>query len=494
MTPWSTAPAVVAFSDLTGLLTLLAYLAVLIYWVAVVVIIVSENREPYDTLAWILMLWLLPGLGLILYFMVGRNWPAITQKREWLHDMLAVRRPFMASFYDRHRGQDNALVERVGDGVERRVIAAIRAENESAPLPARTFEIYPSGEEYFPVLIGDIKNAKRFIHMQYFIWERDELTTRVCDALMDRLKTGVEVRILNDFLGNIQYKKDQLKALRDAGAQWSSDVSQFNKANYRNHRKITVIDGEVGHSGGVNIGQEYIDGGEKYPAWRDTGIRFTGPAVAGLQRLFAERWWERHGESLFEPKYFPDPDKEPGTIMTQVVSQGVEDYWNSATRAHRIAIMGAKSRLLISSPYFVPDWSTRDCLIDSALSGREIHLMMTGWPDKKLAFYAAQSYWRPLLQAGGRVYLYEKGFFHSKSMVVDDSACAIGTMNLDIRSLKLHKELMVWNYDRASVKRLTDIFYDDLKECREVTLAEVEDWSNWTSFRNSLARLTSNLI
>ncbi len=306
--------------------------------------------------------------------------------------------------------------------------------------------------------------------MQYFIWERDELTEKICNVLMDRLKAGVEVRILNDWLGNIQYKKDQLKALKEAGAQWGADVSQFNKANYRNHRKMTIIDGDVGHSGGVNIGQEYIDGGKKYPAWRDTGIRFTGPAVGGLQRLFAERWWEKHDENLFQAKYFPDPSLDPGSIMTQIVSQGVEDPWHSATRAHQIAIMGASERLLISSPYFVPDQSTHDAMIDAALSGVEVHFLMTGWPDKKLAFNAAKSYWKPVSEAGGRIYLYNKGFFHSKSMVVDDVACSIGTMNLDIRSLRLHKELMVWTYDRAVTARLADIFFDDLKESKEVTL------------------------
>ncbi len=473
---------------------LVLYLALLAYWVGVIVVVVSENREPYDTLAWILGLMLLPGLGLILYFMVGRNWPAITKKRAWFPKMVAARRAFMDPLYQRYEGHREALLESTDGHVEELVIQTIQKENESSPLPARTFEIYPSGEEYFPVLIEDIRNAKRFIHMQYFIWERDELTEKVCDALMDRLKAGVEVRILNDWLGNIQYKKDQLKALKDAGAQWGADVSQFNKANYRNHRKMTIIDGDVGHSGGVNIGQEYIDGGEKYPAWRDTGIRFTGPAVAGLQRLFAERWYERYDETLFDAKYFPDPSLDPGSIMAQVVSQGVEDYWNSATRAHRVAIMGAKERVLISSPYFVPDFSTRDCLIDAALSGRDVHVLMTGWPDKKLAFNAAQSYWEPFLRAGGHMHLYMKGFFHSKSIVIDDTSCAIGTMNMDIRSLKLHKELMVWTYDRAITKRLADIFFDDLEQCREITLEEIESWSWWVGFRNSIARLASNVI
>ena len=174
--------------------------------------------------------------------------------------------------------------------------------------------------------------------MQYFIWERDELTEKICNVLMDRLKAGVEVRILNDFLGNIQYKKDQLKALRDAGAQWGSDQAQFSRLNYRNHRKITMIDGVIGHSGGLNIGQEYIDGKPKYPYWRDTGMRFVGPVVLRLQELFAARWFEVERESLFNEKYFPRWEGDPGSIMTQVVAHGVEDWWQSSSRAYEIAI------------------------------------------------------------------------------------------------------------------------------------------------------------
>jgi cardiolipin synthase len=254
---------------------------------------------------------------------------------------------------------------------------------------------------------------------------------------MERLKAGVEVRILNDFLGNIQYKKDQLRALRDAGAKWSSDQAQIGKLNYRNHRKITIIDGVIGHSGGVNIGQEYIDGGSKYPTWRDTGVRLTGPAVLRLQELFSERWFEVEKESLFADKYFPEWQGDPGSIMTQVVAHGVEDLWHSSARAYEIAIAQADKRVLIQSPYYVPTESMQEMLVNTALSGIEVHFMMTGWPDKKIAFNAAKTFWKPLLEAGAHVYLYDKGFFHAKSMVVDGQATAVGTMNMDTRDLVL---------------------------------------------------------
>jgi len=471
--------------------------ALYVYWIAVVVIIVSQNREPTKTLAWILVLALLPGIGLVLYIFLGRDWKTITPTRKWYKAVLKLQLPFMDNFYSTYRSFAEDKYREYEGTVGDRVMKAIDAENMGAiPLPSDGLNIYPSGEEYFPVLIEDIYKAERFVHMQYFIWERDELTTKICDALMDRLKAGVEVRILNDFIGNIQYKKDQLKALEEAGAHVGYDVGQIAKLNYRNHRKITIIDAKIGHSGGVNIGQEYIDGGDSYPAWRDTGIRFTGPIVGELQKLFAYRWYEVFAENLYNPMYFPPKDTPipDDPVALQVVAQGVNDPWNSSTRAHEIAVSGATKRVWLSSPYWIPTEGLLDAVVNAALGGVEVRLMMTGWPDKKIAFRTAQTYWGPLLKAGGHVHLYEAGFFHSKSIVVDSEIGAIGTMNLDIRSLQLHQELMVWMYDEALALEQERIFRDDLEHCREVTLEEVESWSGGKRLLDSASRLASNVM
>jgi len=483
--------------SLGGLVAILAPLVPLIipiYVIAVIVVLIYDDRDPTTTLAWLLLLVLLPGFGLILYFFAGRNWASKMRKSDTLRDYLRVRSPFVRPVHARYAEQAEALRESMAHRFQGRVISAIDQMNDTAALPAVSVEVWPHGSTYFPELIADIRKAEKFVHMQYFIWERDELTEAICDALMDRLKAGVEVRILNDFLGNIQYKKDQLRALRDAGAHWKSDQAQLGRLNYRNHRKITVIDGVIGHTGGFNIGQEYIDGKPKYPHWRDTGVRVVGPAVLRLQELFAARWFEVERESLFTEQYFPVWEGDPGSIMTQVVAHGVEDWWQSSSRAYEIAISSADKRVLVQSPYYVPTESMQEALVNTALSGIEVHFMMTGWPDKKIAFNAAKTYWRPLLEAGAHVYLYDKGFFHAKSMVVDGEAVAVGTMNLDTRSLELHKELMLWVYDEEFARVNEQIFYDDLKECHEVTLEDVTSLGAWARFRNSAARLTSKLI
>jgi len=474
----------------------IGYVLLALYWVAVVVTLVAMDREPTVTLLWILVLAVLPGVGLLIYFFAGRDWKRIHPRQRWVADLRAVREPFMESLYDRYAAYAVGVVSKYRGTPVERLIRAMSRERGNQPLPANDLAIWPNGAEYFPHLLDDLSKAQHSIHMQYYVWERDELTTKVCDALAERVRAGVEVRILNDFIGSARYRKDQLAALRAAGAQVGYDVAQIRKLNYRDHRKITVIDGVIGHTGGINIGQEYIDGGARYESWRDTGVRFTGPAVAELQKLFAERWYEVYRESLFEDRYFPPADMpvDAEPVMTQVVAQGVEEFWSSSTRAHEIAISGAQKRVSIQSPYWIPDPTTLDVLINTALSGVELRFMMTGIPDKKLAFHAAQSYWEPVLRAGGHVYLYMAGFMHAKSIVIDEQVCAVGTMNLDIRSLRLNQELMVWVYDEGEARRQEGTFEADLANCVEVTLEDIASWSAFRRYRNSASRLASNLL
>jgi cardiolipin synthase len=467
-----------------------------VYWIAVVVVLVAEDRDPTITLLWMVVLVLLPVIGLPIYFLAGRDWKRIHARQPWVKELRALREPFMERFHARYRAYSTSTHAKYRDTSIERLIQAVSTERRNEPLPANDLVIWPSGAEYFPHLIDDISKARTFVHMQYYTWERDELTAAICDALIERVRAGVEVRVLTDFLGSAHYRKDQLAALKAAGAQVGSDVKQLGKLNYRDHRKLTVIDGSIGHTGGLNIGQEYIDGGPRFASWRDTGARFTGPAVAALQMLFAERWFEVFRENLFEERYFPDRNTPVADdpIMTQVVAQGVEERWSSSTRAHEIAISGAQKRVLIQSPYWVPDPTMLDVFINAALSGVELRFMMTGVPDKKLAFHAAQSFWEPVLRAGGHVHLYMAGFLHAKSIVVDGAVSAVGTMNLDIRSLRLDQELMLWVYDEKIARRQEQIFEADLTKCAEVTLEDIAAWSGYQRFRNSASRLASNLL
>lgn len=466
----------------------------ILYWIGVVLFIVAEDRDPTAALAWLLVLVTLPIVGLVIYFFFGRNWAMITQRSKKRRRLLTLADAFMPKIYQRYSQQTADFRARNTVPWLARTDALIEKAVDSPPLPVRTCEIFAGGQEYFDVLIADLASAQRFIHMNYFIWKRDELTARITETLLDRLAAGVEVRILNDYIGCFTYSKKELRQLRKAGAVIGFDMKGLARINYRNHRKITVVDAEIGHTGGFNVGQEYIDGGKRFPAWRDTGLRLTGPGVADLEKLFDIRWFEAFKEDLFLPEYYPDPELPPGEIMVQTVHHGHEDPWHSATRAHQVAISGAKDRVQLQSPYFVPDSSTMDALVNAAAGGVQVDLMTTGMLDKKVPWYAAESYFKRFLLAGGRIWIWEKGFFHAKSLTIDGVACSIGTLNLDMRSLRIHKELMVWVHDADLSRQHEEIFAADLEECRELTLDDVNSWGPMRRFRNSAARLVSNLL
>ena len=473
-------------------------LVILIYWVVVVILLIMDDREPAITLAWLFILVFLPVIGLFFYIFFGRDWKVVAQRKGWIQTLKRVETEEMAPIYQRNTGASERFAREWAGTIAVPVSRAITSENVSMVLPAASVELFITGKAKFARLKEDLAGAQRFIHLQYFIWEQDRLTAEIVAILLDRLKAGVEVRIMYDWMGCISFKKRELKQLAKAGALVRADVTDLLRINYRNHRKIVVIDGEIGYTGGMNVGQEYIDGGARFATWRDTHMRLTGQAVAGLEKLYASRWFEhkKDHEDLFTEQYMPAPDAtavESGTLV-EIAAQGVEDPWSAARRAHMVAIGQAEESVWIQSPYFIPDYSIYDVMINAALSGVDVRFMMTGIPDKPIALWAAQTYYRKLIDAGARVFLYEAGFLHAKTIVVDGIVSAVGTMNMDQRSLKLHKELMVWVFDKGFAQQVADAFARDVLGCHEVTLDDVLSVGGLKKFRNQAARLFSNVL
>jgi cardiolipin synthase A/B len=473
-------------------------LVVLVYWVVIVILLIMDDREPSITLAWLFILVFMPVVGLIFYIFFGRDWKVVARRKGWYQTLRHTEEGEMAPIYERNAATKARFVREWDNGIAFPISRSIQSENVASILPATSLHLYTAGADKFAHLLEDLAAARRFIHLQYFIWEQDELTAKITAILLERLQAGVEVRIMYDWLGCISFKKRELKRLKKAGAKVHADVTDIFRINYRNHRKIVVIDGEIGYTGGMNVGQEYIDGGKRFATWRDTHVRVTGQAVAGLEKLYAARWFERKRdhENLFGATYMPAPDAasvETGTLV-EYAAQGVEDPWSAARRAHMVAIGQAEHSVWIQSPYFVPDYSIYDVMINAALSGIDVRFMMTGVPDKKIALWAAQTYYRKLIDAGARIYLYEAGFFHSKTIVVDSQVSAVGTMNMDQRSLKLHKELMMWVFDRQFAQQMSDVYLADMEQCHEVTLEDVLALGGLKKFRNQAARLFSNVL
>jgi cardiolipin synthase len=469
-----------------------------IYWFVLIIMLIMDDREPSITLAWLFILLFLPFIGVFFYIFFGRDWKVVARRHGWIETLRRVEKEEMAPIWERNAGASDRFRREWAGTIAVPIKRAITNENVAQILPATSLELFNDGAHKFRRLKEDLAGAQRFIHLQYFIWEQDRLTAEIVPILLDRLEAGVEVRIMYDWMGCIWFKKTELKQLARAGAKVRADVTDLMRINYRNHRKIVVIDGEVGYTGGMNVGQEYIDGGERFATWRDSHLRLTGQAVAALEKLFASRWFEhkKDHEDLFGPEYMPVPDADAvatGTLI-EVAAQGVEDPWSAARRTHMVAIGQAEESVWIQSPYFIPDYSVYDVMINAALSGIDVRFMMTGIPDKKIALWAAQTYYRKLIEAGARVYLYTGGFLHAKTIVVDRTVSAVGTMNMDQRSLKLHKEMMVWVFDRDFARQVADAFEVDMTHCHEVTLDDVLTAGRWRKFRNQAARLFSNVL
>ena len=297
--------------DFVNLLPGWLELVFLIYWVVPIVLLIMDDREPSITLAWLFILLFLPFVGVFFYIFFGRDWKVVAQRKGWIQTLARVEKEEMAPIYARNVQATARVLRGVGRR-DRRADHRARSPPRTSPGCCRrrrsssTTTAPPSSAR----LKEDLAAAQRFIHLQYFIWEQDRLTAEIVPILLDRLAAGVEVRIMYDWMGCITFKKRELKQLAKAGAKVRADVTDLLRINYRNHRKIVVIDGEIGYTGGMNVGQEYIDGGERFATWRDTHMRMTGQAVAALEKLFASRWFEhkKDHENLFGAEYMPAPD------------------------------------------------------------------------------------------------------------------------------------------------------------------------------------------
>jgi cardiolipin synthase A/B len=457
--------------------------------------LVYEERDPSTTLAWVLLLVLFPFFGVVLYVVFGRNWRHIGATDRKRTEALALGREALAPIYERHADEAAAFLG-MSPPVAARLSSAILAQNGTELLPCHDPEIFTSGAEKFERLYGDIEGATDHIHLEYFIWEQDVLTKRFCNLLAEKVRQGVEVRVLYDWVGSLGHGKRQLRDLERVGAHVQADAAELIRLNYRNHRKIAVVDGRVAYTGGMNMGQEYIDGKPRYESWRDTHVRFGGPLVADLQRLFCERWRRTCGEDLFAERYFPVLAEAPErcAVWSQVVHSGPESPWPAVRNAFLLAISSAEKRLRVQSPYFVPDEAIQEALVAEALAGVDVQLMITGVPDKKVPWWAAFTYVDDLVGAGARVFHYRAGFFHAKTMTVDGAIAIIGTTNFDIRSFALHDELSVVFYDSAMAAETDAAFDDDLTRSAEFTAADVERVGRLGRMRNALARLSSRLL
>ncbi len=473
-----------------------------VYLIIVLIFIIMENRSADATFSWLFIFLLFPVIGVVIYILFGRNWRVRSRKKKKFKKIL--QEEFIETikpFQDREQEIINEMIE--GDFSEQsRLINILKSFRESLFTKNNIVTILQNGEAKFSALKDDLEKAQKYIHMEYFIWRNDNLTNEIKNILIKKAREGVEIRIIFDptgSLGLVIKGRNYLSELRRAGVEIipflkSMVRSKIAALNNVNHQKIVIIDGQIGYTGGMNMGQEYIDGGVDHEFWRDTHVRIEGEAVLALNATFVYHWKEITKESLFKEEYFINPKPVDNVLPIQVITAGPDSEEEYVRQLYLAMISSAKKEVLIQSPYFIPDITILEALKFSALSGVDTKVMIAGMSDVKIIKWAASSYLEELLYAGVKIYYYNKGFLHAKTISVDSSFCTIGTTNMDLRSFQTSHEVNAVIFDLKTAKKLKEDFLQDLDDCKEVTLDDYEKINPLIKFRNSLFRLLSPLL
>ncbi len=472
------------FSDWVYDVVIMVYIMTVL---GVVVIILSENRNPLKSIAWIFVLIFLPIAGLIFYLFFGRDFRKMR---------LISRKSF--------KRLNSFKPEEIAPGVSQykeakpNNLAKLNKKLcQSRVYQGNKVEVLTTGESFFRSMLEAIKGAKSFIHIQFYIIDRDDIGNELINLLIDKVKEGVVVRIIYDDVGSWGLKRKDIKFLRDNG------ISVFpflevkfralaDKINYRNHRKIVIIDGALGYIGGMNVADRYINGIE-WGIWRDTQLKVEGPAVHALQTSFSVDWYFCTKRLLKDAMYYPKILAQ-GDVAMQIVTSGPVGEWRKIMLAIFSVINSAKRYVYIQTPYFLPPQSFLLAIQTAALSNVDVRLMLPARSDSKIVHIGSCSFIEDILKAGVKVYHYTPGFLHSKMVVVDDKVCTIGSANMDFRSFEHNFESNAFIYNRDVAVHTRRIFLEDQRKCRRLSL---RNWRNRPISQKaleSIVRLFSPLL
>lgn len=462
--------------------------------IATVFTVLHERRDPVRALSWIAVIVLLPFAGMVLFVFFGQDYrkQKIFNRKE-IKDLIQ----FEQLSYKQLREIDTFSNPEVA--ANREIITLLLNNNKSLLTTNNRLEVLNDGSETFASLIDALRKAESFIHLEYYIFENDELGGKIADILKEKARSGVEVRFIYDDVGSWNLKRSFIRSLRDAGVQVHCFMPVVfpwltSKINYRNHRKIVVIDGKVGYTGGLNIADRYLRG-TKHGPWRDTHLKIEGTAVNMLQLTFLADWYFATGIQLKDKdKYLMVSDDSVGDTAVQIATSGPDSDWATIMQAYFAAITKATDHIYISTPYFMPGESLLTALKVAALSGIDVRIMLPSRSDSKIVYWASRSYIAELLEAKIKVYLYNKGFNHSKIITIDNRFSSIGTANMDNRSFEDNFEVTAMIYDRDVTDRLESRFLADLNGCTRLTYRRWATRSRTDMFKESVARLFSPLL
>lgn len=459
------------------------FLAVYVVVIIIVMVrVLMDNRQPAKTMAWMLVLTFIPMLGIILYFFFGQT--TRKERKIWQYSMDQLTKHSMLEFVEQKRLHLS--------NEYRELIKLFMNQNWVLPFKNNETEIYTSGYEFFPSLLMEIGKAEHHIHLDTFIIASDPLGQIVADALIDKARQGVEVRVIYDDVGSWKTKNRFFDRMRAEGIKvYAFMPVRFpiftSKVNYRNHRKICVIDGEVGFIGGMNIANRYVKG-IKQLAWRDTHVKINGAAVYGLQRAFLVDWFFVSRELITDHVYYPASKVAENDSLIQIVTSSPTSLWPEIEQGYVRVLTSAKRYVYMETPYFLPTDPILFAMRTAALSGVDVRLMIPYETDTKIVEWASRTYVLATVKAGVKVYLYKAGFNHSKLLVADDSIATIGSTNVDFRSFENDFEANAFFYDKKTALEVKEIFLKDQEEC-----IALEDVRNLTH-RSFLQRLWESII
>ena len=468
------------------------------------IIVFFQRRDPRTVWTWILVLNFLSIIGIILYLFIGQDYRKSKMfKLKSVEDSIRRATIRQEKFFTKSEMVKNDLYAKE----YHRLMQYNLMSGGSLLTMKNSLDIFTDGNNKFDALIEDIKNAKKYIHLEYYIIKQDYLFLNIAKELIKKADEGVEIRILFDGMGGRFMSKKILENLKSHGIKlgvfFPATLGRINfRINYRNHRKIAVIDGKIGYVGGFNIGKEYVDGSKKFGHWRDTHLRIVGEAVNGLELRFGLDWKYATKEDIFlNDKYFTEldemdfvPEEGDNILRMQIISSG-PDSETKLIRDNYIEIINhAKNHVYIHTPYFIPDEAFISALNIAARSGVDVRLMIPCMPDHPFVYSATLSWAGTLLEAGGKVYTYEKGFLHAKSVMADGKVACVGTANMDIRSFELNFEVNAMIYDEDIATELEDNFMRDIYDSKEYTLSMYKNRSLIQRVKEQVSRLLSPLL
>ncbi len=462
------------------------------------IVIFLERKDASATWAWLMVLFFIPILGFILYLIFGQN---LSRQRLFDWDdkkKVGIDTTIKRQMEEIHLGQfdfRNPQTEEHED-----LVSMFLRNNDAILTEDNDITIYTDGREKFNALMNDMQQATDHIHLQYYILRLDNLGSEILKLLIEKARQGVAVKILYDEMGSRGVRKKDFQALMDAGGCvevfFPSRVPLINlRLNYRNHRKLVIIDGKIGYVGGFNVGDEYLGLDPKFGYWRDTHLRIEGSAVHSIQTRFILDWnqaSETH-DIDYSDRLFPHHPSQ-NDISMQVVTSGPDSEWEQIKSGYIKMISSAKKSIYIQSPYFIPDASLLDALRIAALCGVDVRIMIPNKPDHMFVYWATYSNAGELIKAGAKIYIYDNGFIHAKTIVVDEKLSSVGTANIDVRSFKLNFEVNAFIYDYDTGKKLAHIFEEDMKLSYELTEEKYQNRSNVIKFKESISRLLSPIL